>query len=66
MPNKEALKLPDPLLVRLYTEDMLDRIERVTEDQATRNIEILIAGEIEPRRYLHLQDLGWVPDPDQT
>lgn len=65
MPNPEALKLPDPLLVRLYRDGVIDLIERVETEDATRNVVVTIRDRT-PMRFLHLADVGWIPDPDQA
>jgi hypothetical protein len=62
MKNKQALKLPDPLLVRYYREDRIDLITRVTRLRGG-DIEVtLSSGAVE--HWQHLKDLGWVPKPD--
>lgn len=65
MPNPEALKLPDPLLVRLYRDGLIDLIEQVTTEEGTRNIVVNVRDRT-PMRFLHLGDVGWIPDPEET
>lgn len=60
-PSSEALRLPDPLLVRFHRAGRLDEIAKVEED-AQRNITVHLRGRAEPIRFMHLQDMGWVPD----
>jgi hypothetical protein len=63
MQNTEALKLPDPLLVRYFREDRIDKIKSVAEDATTRNITVkLRGGAVE--KWQHLADLGWIPIVD--
>lgn len=60
--NEEALRLPDPLLVRFFREGLIDRVQKVTIDD-DRNVVVEIQGGA-TRRYLHLVDVGWVPIDD--
>jgi hypothetical protein len=63
--NKAALKLPDPLLVRLYREGILDEVARVETEKTTRDITVkLRAGRL--LRFLYIKDLGWILDPAQA
>lgn len=59
MPNKEALKLPDPLLVRYYRDQKIDKITNVKIDDKTRDITIALGKQIE--RFKYLTDIGWIP-----
>jgi CTP:phosphocholine cytidylyltransferase-like protein len=59
MPNKEALKLPDPLLVRFYRDQKIDKITKVTIDDKTRDVTIALGKQKE--RFKYLADIGWIP-----
>ena len=62
MPNSEALKLPDQLLVRYYRQGKVDDIQRVVENTKTRDfIVTLKSGAVDNWQYL--VDLGWIPAP---
>lgn len=65
MTNPEALKLPDPLLVRLYREGLLDAVSKVETEKDTRNIRVEVADR-PPMKFLYIQDIGWIPDPAEA
>lgn len=59
--NKEALRLPDPLLVRFFRAGRIDDITKVELDKQ-RNVTVQLASQANPVRFIHLPDVGWVPD----
>lgn len=59
--NNEALRLPDPLLVRFFRAGRIEDITKVELDKE-RNVTIHLTGQPEPLRFMHLKDVGWVPD----
>jgi len=59
--NRNALKLPDPLLVRYYRDGKIEDVQRVKEDKATRAIAVTLKGKV-VERWQYLQDIGWVPE----
>lgn len=59
--NTEALRLPDPLLVRFFRAGRINDISKVEIDRK-RNILIHLKGRPEPVKFMHLEDVGWVPD----
>lgn len=59
--NQEALRLPDPLLVRVYRAGRINDVLKVTLDKE-RNVTIRLRGVKTPVRFIHLKDVGWVPD----
>jgi hypothetical protein len=60
MPNKEALKLPDPLLVRFYRDQKIDKITKVDINDKTRDVTIALGKQVE--RFKYLTDIGWIPE----
>jgi len=61
--NPEALKLPDPLLVRYFRAGKIDDIAAVAEDANSRDITVTLTdGTVE--RWQYLGDLGWIPQPE--
>jgi hypothetical protein len=60
MPNKEALKLPDPLLVRFYRDQKVDKITKVDINDKTRDVIVALGKHVE--RFKYLVDIGWVPE----
>ena len=60
-PNAEALKLPDPLLVRFYRSGEIEKITSVTVATKTRDVTIQL-GPDHTERFKYLADIGWVPD----
>jgi ribosomal protein S8 len=61
MPNAEALKLPDQLLVRYYRQGQIQDIKVVVKNNKTRDIRVTLkSGGTDKWRYLI--DLGWIPD----
>jgi hypothetical protein len=63
MLNPEAMKLPDPLLVRFYRNGDIEKIQRVEIEEKTRHVTVKLRGLGEPLRFLHLVDVGWVAEP---
>jgi hypothetical protein len=59
MPNTQALKLPDPLLVRYYRDQKIDKITNVDIDDKTRDVTITLGKHKE--RFKYLADIGWIP-----
>lgn len=59
--NTEALRLPDPLLVRFFRAGRIDDITKVSIDKK-RNVTVHLEGRAAPIRFNHLADVGWVPD----
>lgn len=59
--NSEALRLPDPLLVRFYRAGHIEDITKVELDKQ-RNVTVHLASQVEPVKFIHLEDVGWVPD----
>ncbi len=59
--NTEALRLPDPLLVRVFRAGRINDIRKVEIDKA-RNVTIHFKGKAAACRFIHLADVGWVPD----
>jgi hypothetical protein len=59
MPNKEALKLPDPLLVRFYRDQKIEKITKVEVDDKTRHVTITLGKVTE--HFSYLADIGWIP-----
>lgn len=55
------MRLPDPLLVRLFRSGQIDDIVEVSLDD-DRNVTVKLRGVKEPLRFIHLVDVGWVPD----
>lgn len=60
--NKEALKLPDALLVRYYRAEEIERIEKVTTLK-NRRIRVKLSDRTDLWRDLG-GGLGYVPDAD--
>lgn len=61
MLNAQAIKLPDPLLVRYYREDKIERIKKVAQNARTKAVTVtLLDGTIE--KWKHVSD--WLPDID--
>lgn len=60
-PNAEALKLPDPLLVRFYRSGEIEKITKVSIAKKTRDVTIEL-GPDRTEHFKHLADVGWVPD----
>lgn len=60
-PNTEALRLPDPLLVRFFRAGRIEDVRKVEID-TERNVTIHLKGVKAPCRFIHLVDVGWVPD----
>jgi hypothetical protein len=58
--NKEALRLPDPLLVRFFREGKINDIRKVVLD-ADRNVTVHMKNLKAPLHFIHLVDVGWVP-----
>lgn len=57
--NSEALKLPDPLLVRYFRDDKIAGIKKVTNDPKTHDVKVTLAdGAVE--KWKHVSD--WLPD----
>lgn len=63
MPNAEALKLPDPLLVRYYREGRIEKIAKVAKRPKSRDLIVTLRGGA-VERWQYLTDLGWIPDAD--
>lgn len=62
MKNTEALKLPDPLLVRYYREGRIEQIVTVRE-MPERDLDVTLQdGTVD--QWKNLKDLGWVPKVD--
>lgn len=59
--NKQALRLPDPLLVRFYRAGRIEDITQVKLDK-DRNVTVRLRGSSEPLKFMHLVDVGWVAD----
>lgn len=59
--NTEALRLPDPLLVRIYRAGRINDVVKVDLDDK-RNVRIRLRGVKRPVHFLYLEDVGWVPD----
>lgn len=59
--NTEALRLPDPLLVRFFRAGRIDDISKVVIDKE-RNVSVILKGRAAPMTFTHLVDVGWVPD----
>ncbi len=59
--NTEALRLPDPLLVRIYRAGRINDVVKVDLDDK-RNVTIRLRGVKHPVHFIHLEDVGWVPD----
>lgn len=59
--NTEALRLPDPLLVRFFRAGHIADITKVEIDPQ-RNVTVHLKGRAAPCRFIHLVDVGWVPD----
>lgn len=59
--HSEAMRLPDPLLVRFHRAGRMDDITQVEEDE-NRHITVHLRDRAEPLRFMYLQDVGWVPD----
>lgn len=57
--NQEALRLPDPVLIRVYRAGMIDAVKTVEIDDQ-RNLTVHFTGIEKPARFQHLQDVGWV------
>lgn len=57
--NPEALRLPDPILVRVFRAGMIDEVKSVQIDDK-RNVTIHFDGIKEPAFFRHLVDVGWV------
>lgn len=63
MKNTEAVKLPDPLLVRYYKEDRIDAVKKVHQHKETRLVTVTMKdGTID--RWNYLTDVGWIPAVD--
>ena len=60
--SKAALKLPDPLLVRLWRAGSLATVKRVQIDPQ-RNITVHFTGPADPQVFICLPDIGWVLSP---
>lgn len=61
MQNAQAIKLPDPLLVRYYREDKIERIREVCQDAETLAVTVTLDdGTVE--KWKHVSD--WLPDID--
>lgn len=58
--NTEALRLPDPLLVRLFREGLIEDIRKVDLDK-DRNVTVHLKGKKAPLHFTNLVDVGWVP-----
>jgi hypothetical protein len=53
------MRLPDPLLVRLYRSGDIDQVTKVIIDDE-RNVTVELSGSKDPLRFIHLVDVGWV------
>jgi hypothetical protein len=63
MPNSEALKLPDQLLVRYYRQGKVEDVKIVAENPKTRDVIVTLkSGTVDKWKYL--VDLGWIPGPE--
>ena len=61
MQNPQAMKLPDPLLVRYYRDAKIDAISKVVITKNTRAITVTLRGGV-VERWSYLKDIGWIPD----
>ena len=61
MPNQNALKLPDALLVRYYREGRIEKVRKVAQDRRTKAVTVTLEdGAVE--KWRHVSD--WIPDLD--
>ncbi len=57
--NKEAMRLPDPVLVRIFRAGRISDVIKVDMDDE-RNLTVIMRGEPAPVRFSNLTDVGWV------
>jgi hypothetical protein len=61
MQNRNALKLPDALLVRYYRDGTIEKVRKVAQDKRTKAVTVTLDdGTVD--KWKHVSD--WIPDLD--